>query len=85
MRYFRRSDFEHQRHISPISQLHFQIMLEEIGYEILACESAGSSWGSFKKALCCPAILTARVLWGRSALGDVNLCLAQRKAILQSR
>lgn len=77
-RYFKPSDYTHQRHISPISDLSLAIMLDEAGFEIVARRSAGSFWGPLKCILAWPGSLMARLLWGRRALGDSNVYLARR-------
>lgn len=79
MRYFRAGDYHGQRHISPISHLHMQLLLEEIGFELLASRTVGGFFGPAKVVLTAPVSFAMRLLMGPRVYGDASIYLARKK------
>ena len=77
-RYFRERDYHHQRHISPISDLHMRLMLKEIGFDLLERVTAGSFYGPLKRAVAAPVAAAARLMFGSLSIGDVCVYVARK-------
>lgn len=75
-RYFKVSDYHEQRHISPITHNHMQLMLEEIGFKLIDYTTAGSFFGVAKRLLTAPVSVPFRLAFGTAVTGDVNIYLA---------
>lgn len=78
LRQFQRHDYHYQRHISPITDVQMRLMLEEVGFELVAFTTAGTFFGPVKRAVLWPVEATARVALGSLALGDVAIYLAKK-------
>ncbi len=77
-RQFREQDYNYQRHISPTTDVQLRLMFREIGFRLIDSTVAGSFFGPLKKAVLCPVIGLARLLWGKTGGDDVRIYLAQR-------
>jgi len=78
LRQFQRRDYDHQRHISPITDVQMRLMFEEIGFDVEAATTAGTFFGSAKQAAFAPVNRIARATMGRLATGDVSLYLVRK-------
>jgi 2-polyprenyl-3-methyl-5-hydroxy-6-metoxy-1,4-benzoquinol methylase len=78
LRYFRKADYDYQRHISAITDIQMQLMLREIGFKILDADTAGTFYGPAKRAVLGPAIALAKMFWGPLASREVRIYLAQK-------
>lgn len=77
MRYFKESDYHHQRHISPINHTHMRLMLAEVGFQIVDFQPAGSFYGPVKRLVAAPIAALFRLL-GPLTTGDTIVYLAQK-------
>jgi len=80
LRQFQRRDYDHQRHISPITDVQLRLMFEEIGFEMIERTTAGTFFGPLKRALFAPVTLAARVAMGPLTDGDVLIYLVRKTA-----
>jgi 2-polyprenyl-3-methyl-5-hydroxy-6-metoxy-1,4-benzoquinol methylase len=78
LRQFQRHDYDHQRHISPTTQVQMRLIFEEVGFELVAMKTAGTFFGPVKQAVFAPIALLARMMWGNEADGDVIIYLARK-------
>ena len=78
LRYFRESDYHHQRHISPVNPTHIRLILKEIGFDIVECRTAGSFYGPLKRWATAPIAGFFRLIQGPLATGDVVIYLARK-------
>ncbi len=76
-RYFLESDYDQQRHISPISDLHMQLMLRETGFSLIGTARGGTFFGPLKQLLFAPLSLSFSAILGASTRGDTNIYLAK--------
>ena len=74
LRQFQRNDYDHQRHISPITGIQMRLMFEEIGFELVEATTAGTFFGPLKAALFTPLA----ALFGQKVAGDVSIYLARK-------
>src|SRR5258706_4507538 len=74
-RQFREQDYNYQRHISPTTDGQLRLMFREIGFRLIDSTVAGSFFGPLKKAVLCPVIGLARLLWGKTGGDDVRIYL----------
>jgi len=77
-RYFKVSDYHHQRHISPITHDHIQLMFQEIGFELIDTTTAGSFFGPIKSLLVSPFSLAFRLCFGARTAGDASVYLVKK-------
>jgi SAM-dependent methyltransferase len=78
LRHFRQADYHYQRHISPITDVQMRLMLEEVGFDFVESTSAGTFFGSAKRALLAPWEAALRVMLGPLVSGDVAIYLARK-------
>lgn len=78
LRYFREKDYHDQRHISPITDTHLRLMLEESGFELKGRVGAGSFNGPLLRLLMFLPELLFRIFLGRRSTGDVRIVLAKK-------
>lgn len=78
LRHFRQADYDYQRHISPITDVQMRLMLEEIGLDVVEAATAGTFFGSVKRALFAPWEAALRLALGPLVTGDVSIYLARR-------
>lgn len=72
LRQFQRRDYDHQRHISPITDIQLRLIFEEIGFDVIARRTAGTFFGPIKRAIFWP--------FERIAGGDVQIYLVRKTA-----
>ena len=72
LRQFQRRDYDHQRHISPLTNIQLQLIFEELGFEIVERATAGTFFGSLKRAIFWPLEMVAG--------GDVLIYLVRKTA-----
>ena len=77
-RYFKESDYYQQRHISAITDLHMNLMFREIGYELVAYQTAGSFFGLLKRILVLPISFSFRTFFGSHTDGDCCIYLVKK-------
>jgi SAM-dependent methyltransferase len=77
LRYFKESDYHHQRHISPINHTHMRLTLREIGFDIVDSGTAGSFYGPLKRIVTAPVAGLFRLARGPVA-GDTIIYLARK-------
>ena len=80
LRQFQRHDYNHQRHISPITDVQMRLMFEEIGFDVIEATTAGTFFGPAKQAAFAPVTAVARAAMGRLATGDVGIYLVRKTA-----
>lgn len=80
LRQFQRRDYDHQRHISPLTDIQLRLIFEEIGLEIVDWTTAGTFFGPLKRAMFAPVTLAARVALGPLSDGDVLVYLLRKTA-----
>ncbi len=80
LRQFQRRDYDHQRHISPLTDVQLRLIFEEIGFDIVDWTTAGTFFGPLKRAAFAPVTLAARLALGALADGDVLIYLVQKTA-----
>lgn len=78
LRYFGASDYVENRHVSPITPAYMALMLEETGFAVVECSTAGSFRGPLKSAMLSPALCVLKRLVGPAIDGDSIVCLAKR-------
>lgn len=74
LRQFQRHDYNHQRHISPITGIQMRLMFEEIGFELIESTTAGTFFGPMKAAIFTPVA----AMFGQKVSGDVSIYLARK-------
>ena len=74
LRQFQRHDYDHQRHISPITGIQMRLMFEEIGFELIEAATAGTFFGPLKAALFTPVA----AMFGQNVSGDVSIYLVRK-------
>lgn len=77
-RYFGESEYDTQRHISPVTNLHMRLMFREIGLRVVAHRTVGSYAGPLRKLLALPLSLAFRALCGPHSQGDVGIYLVAK-------
>jgi 2-polyprenyl-3-methyl-5-hydroxy-6-metoxy-1,4-benzoquinol methylase len=78
LRHFRINDYHYQRHISPITDVQMRLMLEEVGFDVVESTTAGTFFGTAKRALLAPWEAAMRIMFGPLATGDVSIYLARK-------
>jgi len=78
LRYFKESDYQSCRHISPINRTHMRLMLTEIGFRVIDFTTAGSFYGPLKRLLTAPVAGLFRLMNGPQTGGDTVIFLAQK-------
>jgi SAM-dependent methyltransferase len=84
LRQFQRRDYDYQRHISPITDVQMRLMFEEVGFELVESATAGTFFGSVKRAVFWPVETIARATMGPLGRGDVAIYLARKTATTPS-
>ena len=77
LRQFQRRDYDHQRHISPITDIQMRLMFEELGFDLVEYRTAGTFFGPAKRALFAPLA----ALFGQKTTGDVSIYLARKSPL----
>ncbi len=77
---FGESAYRSIRHISPLTRTQLRLMLQEIGFKIVAFTSAGSFATPLRWALFSPLWASMAALFGRRVLGESLVLLAQKAA-----
>jgi SAM-dependent methyltransferase len=80
LRQFQRRDYDHQRHISPTTHIQMRLIFEEIGFELVEFTTAGTFFGTVKRAALSPISVLARLCIGPSANGDVAIYLVRKSS-----
>ncbi len=79
LRQFQRRDYDYQRHITPITDVQMRILFEEVGLELVEFDTAGTFFGTVKKAIVSPLAALSRVMLGKLASGgDVSVYLVRK-------
>lgn len=78
LRYFKESDYQSCRHISPITRTHLRLALREVGFRVIDSTTAGSFYGPLKRLITAPVAAAFRILGGPSTSGDTVIYLAQK-------
>ena len=78
LRYFKESDYQSCRHISPVNSTHMRLMLNEIGFRVIDFTTAGSFYGPLKRLLTAPVAGLFRLMNGPQTSGDTVMFLAQK-------
>ncbi|RBP11153.1 methyltransferase family protein [Roseiarcus fermentans] len=76
---FGESEYRGVRHISPLTSTQMRLMLQEIGFKIVAFTTAGSYATPLRSALSFPLWAPMAALFGRRVLGE-NLVIIARKS-----
>lgn len=78
LRWFDRRLTRTLHHVSPIPDPQMRLMLEELGFDLVATTSAGSFFGPLATLVTAPISLPFLLLAGRRAWGDCNVYLATK-------
>ena len=77
-RFFDEVEYRMQRHVSPMTDLHVRLMLEELGFQLLDQTTAGSFDGPLKRLLQAP-LAAPFTLFGKRAFGYAAIYLAKKQ------
>lgn len=75
---FGERNYRLQRHISPLTIEQVQMMMQEVGFQIVEIMTAGSFATAIRQIVTFPLWAPIRLLGGRSAMGECLLVLAQK-------
>ena len=75
---FGKKNYKLQRHISPMTFEQTELMLRELGFDVLELTSAGSFATPLRKAVSFPARIFFQALGGDRATGESVVLVAQR-------
>ena len=78
LRYFDRHQYDYQRHVSPMTHTHMELMLGELGFDLLQYTTAGEYYGPLKRVATAPLHLPLRLFCGPRVYGDVGIYLATK-------
>jgi SAM-dependent methyltransferase len=77
---FGEGNYRAQRHISPMTVDQTRMMLQEIGFDVVALASAGSFATPLRRLLTAPLWLPLRAIGGPTTLGESTIVLARKTA-----
>jgi len=75
---FGQGNYRVQRHISPVTFEQMEMMMQELGFAVVAAESGGSFATPLRQALTLPLWGPLRVIGGRRVLGESAVFLAKK-------
>jgi predicted TPR repeat methyltransferase len=75
---FGEKNYRLQRHISPITFEQMDLMMQEIGFQVLEATSGGSFATVYRKVLTFPLWASLRLIGGPSVMGESALFLARK-------
>lgn len=78
LRWFDRRLARALHHVSPLPDAPMRLMLEELGFDLVAATSAGTFFGPLAALVTAPLSLPFVLLSGRRAWGDCNVYLAAK-------
>ncbi len=67
-----------QRHISPMTLEQTELLLQELGYEVLEMTSGGSFATTLRRIVTAPLWIPIRLIAGKKAMGECGLVVARK-------
>ena len=77
LRFFREHDYHYQRHISPMTDTHVRLAMQEAGLTVIEQSTAGSFWSRRKRLLLNPIMRCISSILSIDGIGDVGIYLSQ--------
>ena len=71
-------DYHNHRHISPVTDLHMDLMFREIGFQLVESVTSGSFQSRWRRIATYPLSQFFALIFGPKTKGDVNIYLATK-------
>ena len=71
-------DYHNHRHISPVTDLHMDLMFREIGFQLVESVTSGSFQSRWRRIATYPISQFFALIFGPKTKGDINIYLATK-------